>query len=35
MWQQYFARKSKEHFVYHTPNGCVWQLDESHTALVP
>lgn len=34
MWQQYFARKSKEHFVYHTPNGCVWQLDESHTALV-
>lgn len=24
MWQQYFARKSKEHFVYHTPNGCVW-----------
>ena len=23
MWQQYFARKSKEHFVYHTPNGCV------------
>lgn len=34
MWQQYFVRKSKEHFVYHTPNGCVWQLDESHTALV-
>lgn len=33
-WQKYFARKSKEHFVYHTANGCVWQLNESHTALV-
>lgn len=34
MWKQYFARKSKEHYIYHTPNGCVWQLNESHTALV-
>ena len=34
MWQQYFARKSKEHYIYHTQNGCVWQLNESRTALV-
>ena len=33
-WKQYFAKLAQEHHVYRTNDECVWQLNESHTALV-
>lgn len=33
-WQRYFAERVKQSHIYHTSNGMVWRLDESHTALV-
>ncbi len=33
-WRQYFAKKTSEYYIYQTDDGCEWQLDASHTALV-